>query len=359
MPSPAQTSIPRVRSSAQIVFWKRLALACLVTLLALALIGALGDLRAYGSRLAGTEYLNLWPVLLLAPMWQILRAYRISAFLSAKPRLLDRQLYRISAVHMLLVSILPVRSGEAALPLLLKSELGVSLPRAIGTLLAVRLYDLLTLLIIASTALLSLAPIYDFAARLFLPTLATLIGAGLFLFAAPFLAQSGDRLLTIWDPDGRRRWIVSLRQMLEVVSAMRRSSLLVRVIAASFVIWGAVFASFYFSLAAVAPDSDFRVAVVAGTASSLAVAQPINGVSGLGVVQLAWAGPANALGLSWDAAIASGIVHHLVQVLAAVLNAAIALLIYQRSGGVAIGIPRWARRRNVEKTDDTTERPAG
>ena len=359
MPSPAQASTTRVRGPARAVFWKRLALAGLVTLLAVALIGVLGDLRAYGNRLAGTDYLSLWPVVLLAPLWQILRAYRISAFLSAEPRLLDLQLYRISAAHMLLASTLPVRSGEAALPLLLKSELGVGLPRAIGTLLAVRLYDLLTLLIIASTALLSLSPISDFAARLFLPALATLIGAGLSLFAAPFLAQYGDRLLTNWDPDGRRRWIVSLCQMLEVVSVMRRSPLLVRVIAASFVIWSAVFASFYFSLAAVAADSDFRVAVVAGAASSLAVAQPINGVGGLGVVQLAWAGPASALGLSWDAAIASGIVHHLVQVLAAVLNAAIALLIYLWRGGVTIGVPQWARRRNVEKTGDPTERPAG
>jgi hypothetical protein len=314
-------------------FWRRLLLAGLVTLLAALLLGALGDLRDYGRELAGTDYLKLWPVLLLATCWQVLRAYRIGALLSPRPRLLDLRLYRISALHMLLASTLPLRSGEAALPVLLKAELGVGLARSTGTLLAIRLYDLLTLLVIASTVLLSLRETSAIAADFFLPSLAALIAAGTLLFVAPFLAQRCDRWLHPRE-DGRR-WIAILRRLLEGLVVLRPLPALARVIAASFLIWAAVFASFVLSLEAVAPGSDFRIAVVSGAASSLAVAQPVNGVAGLGVVQVAWAAPARALGLSWDAAVASGIVHHLVQILAAVFNSLIALGLYLLAGHAA------------------------
>lgn len=306
--------------------WLQIGFSVLVSVGALAYILSLGDFEEYLQLFADADLLQLLPLVLIVPLTQCLRAYRINALLSDRPGFLDPALYRVSSLHMFASSVLPARAGELALPLLLRTRYDVPINRGVGMLLVIRAYDLMGLLLVSSTALVlneSIGVIGTGMMPLAFLVFATAAAAAVVL---PHVAKFGLRVVggqTIM----RGRIRTALEELLDASAILLSPFRWRRLVIATLLIWVAMNISFFLSMTSVTPSGTLIVAVVAGAAASLAVAQPVNGVAGLGVVHGAWAWAAHELGLSWSDAIASGIMVHAVQVIAVSINAALAAVL--------------------------------
>lgn len=86
----------------------------------------------------------------------LLRAWRIHDFYRHQARVPYYTSLRVTLLHNLANNLLPMRSGEASFPLLIRAWFGVSATRASGTLLLFRLLDLYSLALVCLTFWLSL-----------------------------------------------------------------------------------------------------------------------------------------------------------------------------------------------------------
>jgi uncharacterized membrane protein YbhN (UPF0104 family) len=92
----------------------------------------------------GLVPLGLALVLLVATYF--VRCWRIRDYFPGETRGAFRRLLRLTMVHNLLNIMLPMRTGEASFPLLMRTEFGMPLARATAALLVMRLLDLHALL---------------------------------------------------------------------------------------------------------------------------------------------------------------------------------------------------------------------
>lgn len=305
----------------------RIALGAVVTAVMVALLLVYGDYRAYAASLAEAQYWKLWPLLLLAPMAQAMRAYRLSVLLGPSAAF-DARLFHLASTHMLFSSVLPLRAGELALPVLLKVQRKVQFSTGVGYVLVLRMFDLLVLLMLCGLAATFVAAVewkILFGSVSVASTLAAL--------ALPSIAVS-IRSLAAPLAEETTKWRRIVDELAQGAADLRNPLRWLRMWLASIAVWMLMFSGFYISCTAVTSISP-SVVVLAGGAASLAVAQPINGIAGLGVVQAAWAWAANQLGVEWTAAVASGVVVHLAQIAGVAFTAAIAQAMVWMAAGRA------------------------
>lgn len=99
----------------------------------------------------GVGPLSLALALLVATY--VVRTWRIRDYFPAETKGGFRRLLRLTLVHNLLNIMLPMRTGEASFPLLMRTEFGMPLARATAALLVMRLLDLHALLAAAGLGL--------------------------------------------------------------------------------------------------------------------------------------------------------------------------------------------------------------
>lgn len=288
--------------------------AVVVSAATVALLLKIGDYRIYMAYLAKADYWKLWPLLFVSPFAQVLRSYRVGLLLSPNPPLLDRELYRISSFHMLLSGLLPMRAGELALPAFLKYRRNVPLSTGTGYVLVARVFDMGMVGIITGVAGALVLP-----DPWYLLGLLTTIGSFAGLMLMPLIASHLRKYAT--GKSGKLWGVIA--GLAEGAAVLRDQGRWAMSWAASLLIWMCIFASYYFCSEAIA-HIPFSVLVLAGGAASVAVAQPVNGLAGLGPFQAAWAWVATSMGVDWHAAVATGLIVHLGQLGASAFNAAIA-----------------------------------
>lgn len=136
---------------------KRLAVGLLLSVVVLGLVWGLADLsgqaaaegvsEAFGSLSVG----GLGLAFLCYGLSYLGRAWRLAVLLPGPDRLLH--LASISARHNLFNLVLPLRSGEASLPLMLRRETGRSLAEGAAALVVARVLDLLSVALYLSAGL--------------------------------------------------------------------------------------------------------------------------------------------------------------------------------------------------------------
>lgn len=100
--------------------------------------------------------IGVWPLLgalTLLVMTYAVRCWRVADYFPGETQGRFRQLLRLTLVHNLLNVMLPLRSGEASFPILMRSEFGMPLARATAALLVMRLLDLHALMAAAGIGL--------------------------------------------------------------------------------------------------------------------------------------------------------------------------------------------------------------
>ena len=232
---------------------------------------------AFGEALATVPWAQWEPTAFLGPLILIilshaLRALRLAA--EFRDRITLWQAWRLLAWHTFLVNLLPLRSGELALPLLLHRRHCVALMRAAATLIWLRLQDLTVL---AGLLL------------LFWPGLLWPWRLGLLLFLAV-----GVLLLPLFIPLANHLpWSVGRRMAAALALAIDETRFVWHWTIANWCVKIAAVALLFSALLAEPPA--FPALCFAALAGELGAIQPLQGVAGVGPYEGAVAG---ALALS-------------------------------------------------------------
>lgn len=307
--------------SSKVVF--RLAIAAATTVGFLIFVLMQGDMDEYLVHITSADPLYLVFGLLTAPISQLIRAARLSLLLNHRTTLPSKTLFRISAIHTAINSVMPARLGEAALPLMMKRECAVDLAHGAGILVTARIYDFLIVLILGGIG----------ATTAYHQTLpgASWLGAGTAVAAAftaallPGLAHLTMTLLRRWF--GHRRHFGLLERLARGILATTMPRDLLALIVMSLSIWLATFLGFWLTVHSLGIILDLQSILLAGAVVVLAASQPINGVASLGVFEFFWAATLVSFGVSWEIGVAAALVTHAINILGIAMTAAVAVVI--------------------------------
>jgi uncharacterized protein (TIRG00374 family) len=203
----------------------------------------------------------------------------------------------------------PARTGELALPWLLKRTAEQDFSSAVGTLLAARTLDLATLGLWGGAAVLAVRGLTE--------PLALVISALLLAPIAllPLTLAAADRLaLRLLAPRGLtgRRWARRVRRVRRELEKLRRRP--VRLLAAtlaSVIMWGLQWTVVWVLLDAMGHRWPPATGVAGSTAAAVANLLPFNLVGNLGTLEAGWTAAFTALGVPLDVAAATGLAAHL------------------------------------------------
>jgi len=304
----------------------RLVVSVLIAAVVLALLYGWGgaDWREMGRVIASLSPSTFAAALAIHTAIYIARAERFRILIPRDERPPRWPLLWVTSAHNLAVYALPAKTGEATLPVYLNATCGTRAAAGIASLVVSRILDLASLTAIMAfvSAMLSQrstwnAPVWT----------AFVIAAGLLVASVAFflLAARGDRLVGVverlmktarLDRGERGARLISkareLREALRIAGASAR----LQAAALSFVIWILIFA-FYVVLARGFGLPDVIGPLEASFGASLAVAMnllPINSFAGFGTQEAGWVFGFGMVGVAKDAALASGLGAHLVQI---------------------------------------------
>jgi uncharacterized membrane protein YbhN (UPF0104 family) len=278
-------------------------------------------IAALDEALSRAGFGRLAAAVALVPAIQWLRAWRFELLLSGEPRLPSGAMFQVTSRLLVFNFILPFKLGEVSFPLLMKRAFGTGYIRAAGILVLARLMDLC---VIAAILMIGTAFIFE------RPDIAwsrpTLVAVGLIALLIPVLAVRVPGLLR-W-PLARLPRIAGLIERLH--SGMAKVHPLSRSLAAqglSVAIWLAHSALAWLAASAIAPALPIPAVVVAGAASNVAFALPVNGIAGLGPPQAAWAAVLDWAGASWEIAAITALVCHGCILIGVAATAALSLIV--------------------------------
>jgi len=240
------------------------------------------------------------PLALLYLVICLLRALRLRVLgVEAIP------LHRLTAVTLVnaaLIRLLPVKSGELSLPLLLRRAGGLRLGRGTAVLVIARGLDLGVVALafgLGATLCGLLRPEVVSASALSL--------LGLYLVGCTGALGLG-RLLN--------------RMGLRVEGHRGLSALVCTIL-----IWGCLFGFQFLCLRSVGLTMSLRHLILAGSAASLAFALPANGLGGFGAMEGGWAGALVLVGWPHDQALLSGVLVNLLNALICLSLGAVAAVL--------------------------------
>lgn len=263
------------------------------------LIGAalhFGELEKYQDSLRSFQLVPLLGVAALLLACNLLRVLRLRILISEVPLL---PLSRAAFIHQFLAGLFPAKLGELALPVMLARTGRVTGAEAVGVLLSARLLDLGALLAVAALTVVFVggsldvrAPAYGLGALLIL-----LLGAGVGFYLARTLhakplgtSRLQSLVRSIMMPLGR----LTVRHFLGAMSV-------------TVIIWTMLLAAFYLGCVSFRLLAPLGEVVLSAAVGNLMAALPVNGLGGVGLSQLSWAGILSAFGRNFETALVVGV----------------------------------------------------
>jgi len=227
----------------------------------------------------------------------------------------------------------PARTGELALPWLLKRTAKQDFSSAVGTLLASRTLDLATLGLWGGAAVLAVRGLTEPAALV----ISALLLAPIALL--PLTLAAADRLaLRLLAPRGLagRRWARRVRRVRRELERLRqRPARLLAATLASVIMWGLQWMVVWVLLDAMGHRWPPATVVAGSVAAAVANLLPFNLIGNLGTLEAGWTAAFTALGVPLEVAAATGLAAHMWGLIFAAVfgGAAWAVLSLSRNGG--------------------------
>jgi uncharacterized protein (TIRG00374 family) len=221
----------------------RIAAACGVTLVFLWLSIRNVNLDQLGTALRDANYVFLLPAAACSALAYLLRAARWHVTLSPVKEIPTRRLFPVTMIGFAANNVLPARIGEVVRAYVLGSREGISRSTALGTVLAERVFDGLTLIVLMIVAFLVYPLPGDDRRLQFVAVSAVVIfglaGIGIVLLVLwPGPMMRLVRLVTRVLPGRlRERALGLLETFFEGLSTVRSASMLARIALLSLGVW--------------------------------------------------------------------------------------------------------------------------
>lgn len=311
---------PAVRS---LLGWSGLAVSFLFVYIAVRDV----DLHSFWSTLVQGNYWLLLPALVVLAFAIYLRAVRWRVLFACEPRPPLAAVTSSLLIGYLFNSILPARAGEAARVLALNQRAGTSRFEALGTVVAERVLDVLTLLALFLLAI-PFIPEATWMRR------AATVGGGAFvlltvlLIVVAFYGERPVRLvlrpLTVFPNVSSARVERAAKNLVQGLAVFRFRRIAVRALALTVASWLVIAFSFWLCMLSVRLDAGLDAALVVVIAVNLAMILP-SGPAGLGVFEAAAVLTLSSFGIDRSHALSYAVVVHTLNVLPLVVVGFVAL----------------------------------
>jgi uncharacterized membrane protein YbhN (UPF0104 family) len=264
-----------------------MAFSILLSVVVLLLIATQVDLRAVFDVLRRAVLPWLLLSLIVYLLSYVLRTVRIAWLLEPR-RFSAPALFSAVGLYGVFVYLMPARTGEATLPVLLKARMNVPLAESTAALLVARFFDFLSVTLSLPFVLLALRQ------RLPIEVVYTSIGflVVMALAAGVYFLWLGRRSISA-DESGAAtglwaravRW---LRQLLVQLGRQARNGGQVRLLLISLAVWLCIYLDFYLIAGALGQWLEFAQIIVLAALLVPLTVSPLQGVAGLGAYEAGW-----------------------------------------------------------------------
>jgi len=240
----------------------------------------------------------------------------------------------VSSIHVFLNHILPFRTGELSLPFLIKTFNKRSLATGTISLVVVRLYDMISIVILM---LISLAVVRTelqahYATAIGYALIVVATGVLAVFFSLPLVLKTAGKVLPACaKPFGARgarfttELVEAVHEMKAQLQALRPSQRFVILPLTSLLIQTCIYSFFYFSMRFMGIDIGFFKNLLASSGELITGLLPINMVGSLGTLEAGWAVGYVICGIDKVQAIATGFIVHGLIILSGLLISAIGM----------------------------------
>jgi len=261
----------------------------------------------------------------LVGITQILRALRFFELLSVKTSIPFFLIFQITCIYQFLNHILPVRSGELSLPLLLKRYSNYPYISSVASLLLTRIHDALALASIVSigvgVAVLQgrIASFWLSSLVLSLVAIALVIGLFIFMTKNQQLARTSRERVTTYK--GINIFFIKVNNLIKSfyneLLIYRQLSLHLKLFSYSILLWLAIFILFWVVLQSLGFSMSFSEVVLGSSLANLTQLLPISTLGNIGTLEAGWVFGFTLLGFDSYRMLTAGIVMHVIVILAA------------------------------------------
>jgi uncharacterized protein (TIRG00374 family) len=273
------------------------------------------------------------------PVWAILgtvgyliailaRAFRFKWLIHSKEIPLF-ELFKISVLYHLSLMVLPSKLGELSYPYLLNKSSRMSITEGMASLIASRVYDFFTFIIIFLFASIGFQSFFKINLFFIVLLSALLIGLIILLFfhmgnILKYFSKAVGRIF-FWigfKESPSLQWIQrKIHETAEDFYAIKARKTYLPVAVASLASWIMIFWMFYAFLRGFGVEVSFLKGIFGSAIGVIANALPISGIGNWGTLEVGWAAGFLIVGLSKEKAIATGFgVHIMAFVICAVLG---------------------------------------
>jgi len=261
----------------------------------------------------------------LVGITQILRALRFFELLSVKTSIPFFLIFQITCIYQFLNHILPVRSGELSLPLLLKRYSNYPYISSVASLLLTRIHDALALASIVSigvgVAVLQgrIASFWLSFLVLSLAAIALVIGLFIFMTKNQQLARTSRERVTTYK--GINKFFIKVNTLIKnfyhELLIYRQLSLHLKLFSYSILLWLAIFILFWVVLQSLGFSMSLSEVVLGSSLANLTQLLPISTLGNIGTLEAGWVFGFTLLGFDSYRMLTAGIVMHVIVILAA------------------------------------------
>ncbi len=218
-------------------------------------------------------------------------------------------LFFISTMHYLLNRLLPVRTGEASLPILLKNHYNISYSKGIGALLLLRVFDLWAVFFLFFISLMLAQNINIDFFLLYAFSLSGIIILSLGWIKSDFFINLVINILKKIRLAFIQKITGKMTQFMEQVKAYRSEkdfSFFIKLFLSSFLSWLSVYVFYFFVLRAFQVDLSFFNTLFASTISNFTFILPISAIGNFGTFEAGWALGYHLIGMDKDISVPIG-----------------------------------------------------
>lgn len=307
------------------------------------------ELATIWQMLAGADGRWLLVGLGLYLLTNVWRAYRFGALMNIKGILAPLHLLPDMVLLSFLNNVLPARSGELSFPYIMHKRHDTPIGDTITFLLIVRIFDLLTIVILflvfvgVAQAQLAVTTGLE-TGRLVGTVFMFLLPVLLFLALLPWLGKYGYQLLgwmlhRLGMTDGRLgSWLLVVgEKAVEAMGRVHNRAVYARVFFWSILGWLTTFAWFAAFMQAIGTPLRYPLVVVGASFATVSKAIPFMTVGGFGAHEAGWSVGFYLVGLPLEQAIASGFAVNILTLLASVLVVGVVLMFLNRKRFWGVG----------------------
>ncbi len=292
---------------------KKFLLSVLITAALLALVLSQVSLKELPGTFKKFDLRSLSIALMFYIFLYVARAVRFRLFIKKKASIWH--LFKIAVAHNFIIRSVPMKVGELSFVEFIKARYGVARSYGLGSLLTVRIFDLITIVFLATTSLLFIrfsgARIWTMLSIIIILLILIIlkidyITEKFFMLIKIIMKKYKAKEKTLQNTEQIKNNILS--PLLMVKSPLR----FLTIFLASLLTWSMGFATFYVLSKAVGLDVPLTVFIPGASVAFFANTLPISVIGDLGIHESGWAAGFMLLGVNKELAILSGFSVHLV-----------------------------------------------